>query len=585
MALLDWIIIGIIVAAPVCIGFYFTKRASRSIDDFFVAGRTLSWFVAGTSIVATTFSADTPLFIAGLSRHEGISANWFWWSSAIGHIATIFFFARLWRRTGAVTDIEFVALRYKPSLATDILRLLKVMFSGLLVNSLIMASVTLAMGKIAIGILGLSPEPFFALPLIGPITPVGTVLIILGFSVVAYSTLSGSYGVAYSGMLQFTFAMLGSIILALLVYIDACRGNGILRQLHQTEGFHPDLLKFFPSFKTFDLKFVTFMLYVTIVWWQSAPGHGFAVQKLLATRSEKDSMYAILWYNICHFIIRPWPWILVGILSIIYFPSIADSETAFPRMIGKFLPIGLKGLVVASLFAAFMSTLDTHLNLGASYFINDLYRPYIKKNKSQRHYVIASRIAQIIMIIIVMFIAARVSKILAIHKYLGVLMSGVGTVLIARWYWWRVNALAEIMALIGSVIVSTIATITIKDNVENYYTIRVVIALSTITALWVPIAILSNKKPCSQAIEFYRKMKINSPGWRRVSLETGVLPMKSEFKASFICWISGIFLIYGILIAIGKFLFWQWTAGLTAVTVALTAGIIFKKYSTKISFK
>lgn len=358
----DWLIVGAYVVTALVIGLYFAKRAAPSTAHFFVAGRSLPWFVAGTSMVATTFSADTPLAVAGLSRQSGIYENWFWWSAAIGQLATVFFFARLWRRTGLLTDIEFLVLRYEPSTVRSALRIFKVVFDGILVNCIIMASVTFAMAKVIQVLLDLSPTPLFSFPLVGGVTSTALVLFLLAGTAVLYASLSGLYGVVYTDLIQFGLAMIGSIGLAAMTYIDAAGDAGIVAKLAAVPDFNADFLRFFPDITSFDLLTMTFMVYIFVTWWQYAPGNGYFVQRLLATRSENDAFLAFLWYNLCHYVVCSWPWIFVGLLSLHYLPQLDHPESAFPEMIDLFLPVGLKGIMVASLLAAFMSTLDTHLN-------------------------------------------------------------------------------------------------------------------------------------------------------------------------------------------------------------------------------
>ncbi|MHC4076710.1 MAG: sodium:solute symporter family protein, partial [Planctomycetota bacterium] len=464
MAVIDWVIVGLYLSCALGIGIYFTKRASKSTSAFFVAGRTLPWYIAGTSMVATTFAADTPLWVAGTSRQTGIFNNWIWWSSAFGFSATVFFFARLWRRTEILTDIELVAKRYEPSKARNALRIFRVFFDGVMINCTIIAWITLAMVKIIKCVLGLSEGVLFTVPFFGDITPTILLLLILGAAAVTYTTLSGLYGVAYSDLIAFIMAMGGSIALAVIIYVDASSGEGLIAKISAAPEYKKDLLKFFPDLTTFNLVTFTFFVYVFMRWWEQAPGAYYLAQRMLATRSEKDSVLAFLWFNICQFVIRPWPWILVGILSLHYLPRLDDPETAFPLMIARFMPIGLKGLVVTSLFAAFMSSIDTQLNLGTSYLINDFYRPYVSKNKSPRHYVLASRIVMILMTLAAILVATKLKSVFTAWKYIVVIVGGLGTVMIARWYWWRVNAYSEISAMVTCFFVANGAAILLPST-------------------------------------------------------------------------------------------------------------------------
>jgi len=582
---LDWFTVGLYVLTAVGIGVYFTKRASRSTTDFFVAGRTLPWLIAGTSMVATTFSADTPVFVAGMSRQTGIFSNWIWWSLAIGQIATVFFFARLWRRTEALTDIEFIVKRYEPSKAISILRVFKVFFDGVLRNCVIMASVTLAMSKILKVLLNLSDTALFHIPVLGDVTSTVVLLFILGGSAVLYASLSGLYGVVYTDLVQFALAMIGSIGLAVIVYIDASSGNGLMEKLSGAPDFKSNLLNFFPELSTLNLATFTFFVYIFVVWWAQVPGEGLYVQRLLATRSEKDSFLSFLWYNICHYIIRPWPWIVVGLLSLYYLPHLEDAETAFPGMIDLFLPVGLKGVMVASLLAAFMSTLDTHLNWGASYLVNDLYRPFIGRDKSAKHYVLASRICMVLLTIVALVVTSQLSSILGAYKYLWMILSGVGTVMIARWYWWRVNAYSEIAAIVASVIVGNYLEIKLPSTPEaDLFAVRVVIITAVVTFVWVVVTFLTSKRPGKQTAAFYSQMKIGGVGWKKVREAAGIKPIVGELKENFIAWLSCVVFLYSLLLGIGKFIFYEWSLGLLYLGVMIVSGYILKRFMGKMRF-
>ncbi len=457
MASVDWIIVGLYLLSALGIGLYFTRKASGNTTDFFVAGRSLPWYISGTSMVATTFSSDTPLFVAGMTRSEGIYANWFWWGSAIGMMASVFFFARLWRRTNAVTEIEFISLRYEPSAATSVLRVFKALFDGVFQNCVVMASVTLAMSKVIEIILDLPTEILFNLPLFGPVTPSTLTLLLLGVIAVLYTTLSGLYGVVYTDLIQFALAMIGSIALAVIVYVDVSTAHGgWANGFQDVPGLKDDTFNFFPNLSEFDWKVFTFLVVITLQWWSAAPGHGYIVQRMLAARSERDAMLSVFWFSICHYIIRSWPWLIVGLASIIYFPDLADAETAYPQMIDQFLPIGLKGIMVASLLAAFMSTLDTHMNWGASYLINDIYQPFIAPGRDPQHYVKASRVCMVALAATALVVMTKLTGIFAAYKYLAVIFSGVSLLLIVRWYWWKINTWSEISAMATALIVGNV---------------------------------------------------------------------------------------------------------------------------------
>ena len=473
MTWIDWSIVGLYVGAALVVGFYFVKRAAASTTDFFLAGRSLPWYVAGTSMVATTFSSDTPLWVVGAVREEGIYAVWIMWAGVLGTLATVFFFARLWRRSEVLTEIEFISRRYDASRAMHGLRMFKALFDGLFVNCVIMASVTLAMSKILAVILGLSREPLFLLPLLGPVTPDLALLALLGFSALLYTILSGLYGVVYTDLIQFTLAMVGAIALAVIVWLDLSAKGGVLLQLQTVPEFRLEQLNMFPEFG-WDLETATFFILVTVSWLFLAPGTGFYLQRVFAARSEKDAMLSIYWYCFCNYVLRSWPWIIVGVASLVYFPVLTDSEQAYPEMIDAFLPIGLKGIMVASLLAAFMSTLDTHMNWGASYIVNDIYQPYLAPGRDRRHYVTAARCAMTLLIVIAILIGTRLTGLLDAYKYLFVFWGGISFVLIARWYWWRIIIWSEIATLATAAIVGNLLFIVLPDRPgEDWFAVSV----------------------------------------------------------------------------------------------------------------
>jgi len=592
MTMLDWIIVAVYMLTAIGLGLVFARRASRNTSDFFAAGRSLPWWVAGTSLVATTFSADTPLFVAGLSRNEGIQGNWFWWAGAIGSTATIFFFAKLWRRTGVLTDVEFVAVRYDPSRARSALRIFKVFYDGFFFNAMVMATVTLACSKVIQVILGFTSEPVFTMVLWGTIeTPVvvitqtGVAVFVLGSTALLYSILSGLYGVVYTDLIQFALAMVGSIWLAVVIFLDASK-DGLLAQLQQSPGFSVNTLSFFPDLSRFDLITFTFLIYVSISWWAGAPGSGFIAQRLLATRSEKDSVLAFLWFCICHYVLRPWPWIIVGLMSLIYFPQLpgADAELAYPLMINHFLGPGIKGVMVASILAAYMSTLDTHLNCGASYLVNDFYQPFIRPNADARHYVRVSRIAMVVIIVVALLVSARFTGILDVYKYLAVVTGGIGSVVILRWYWWRVTVWSEILAMVSTLVIGNLCEFWLPDPVTvtgakaaDWFAYRLLISTLGTGLIWITFTCLTSTRPSPQSITFYRKTLPPGPGWKRIADEMGTDAKSDSIIHSMVGWLACLAFIYSLLIGIGSVLFSAWsTAAICTVVAVSTAWILIK---------
>ena len=618
MTVIDWCIVALYVLFALTLGVVFARKASRNTTDFFVAGRSLPWWIAGTSLVATTFSTDTPLFVAGLARNDGIHGNWFWWAAAIGQTATIFYFAKLWRRLNVLTDIEFIQKRYDPSPQRSVLRVFKVFFDGVFFNCVVMASVTIAATKVVQAVMGLDSDPIYELFLFGSesplftVTETGLVLIVLGFCAMVYSMASGLYGVVYTDLVQFGLAMLGTIWLAVVSFNGvmtetqingtAVDGMSFSQRLEATVAYHPEknLLGFFPDFSSFDMLLFTFLTYIFVVSWQTAPGTGYLVQRLLATKSEKDSLLAYLWYNLCHYVLRPWPWIVVGLASMVYFPDLtgADAETAFPKMIDLMLGTGIKGVLVAAMLAAYMSTLDTHLNWGASYLVNDLYQPFIKPDADQKKLVFVSRVTMFLLTILAMVTATKLTGIIDAYKMLGVFVGGVGTVLILRWYWWRVTAWSEITAIIAALALGIGCEFLLANPVDeagdrlldaagrpiDYFAYRVLITTFGSLVIWVAVSLLTCKKPSRSAVEFCRKVRPSGPGWALVRQREGIAKERGEFGRSTVGWLASITLIYSLLLGIGSAIFSRWAGAGVCVVAAVAAGLVLRQVLRKSIF-
>jgi solute:Na+ symporter, SSS family len=601
MTILDWSIVGLYVLTALVIGFIFVKKASHNTADFFVAGRSLPWWIAGTSLVATTFSTDTPLFVARLARNDGIQGNWFWWSAAIGQTATIFFFAKLWRRTKVLTEVEFIQCRYDPSPQRSVLRVFKVLFDGIFVNCVVMASVTIAATKVVQAVMGLGSDPVFAPVLFGTeplftVTETGAVLLILGFCAMVYSMASGLYGVVYTDLVQFGLAMVGTIWLAVVSFNKvvaeevingvSAEGMSFAQRIEATVAYDPgsNLLDFFPTMSPMNMVAFTFLTYIFAVSWQTAPGSGYLVQRMLATRSERDSLLAFLWYNFCHYVIRPWPWIVVGLASMVFFPELkgADAESAFPMMIDLLLGPGIKGVMVAAMLAAYMSTLDTHLNWGASYLVNDLYQPFIRPKSKPKELVLASRIAMFVLTIAALVVSTKLTGILKAYMYLGVILSGVGTVLILRWYWWRVTAWSEISAIIAGLVIGNLCEFFLSDPVGadgetvSYFAFRVIIATVGSTVVWVVVTLLTHRKPSANSIKFCREVRPSGPGWRKVREQEGLPKEKGEFVRSTIGWLASVAFIYSMLLGIGSAIFSRWAGVAVCLVIAVISAFVLK---------
>ena len=579
MTPLDWAIVAGYVTAAFLIGLAFAKQAGKGVAEFFVAGRSLPWYIAGTSMVATSFASDTPIFISAMMREQGIYANWMWWSWIIGLMVATFFFAPLWRRSSAITEIEFLRHRYDATSTMIGLRIFKAAYDGLFVNCVVMAIVTLAMSKLLAVILGLSPTATFDVPLLGQVPAIALLLTGLGLVAVGYTVLSGLYGVVYTDLIQFALAMVGSIALAVIVYVDLADQGGIAASLQRVAGAETRTLDFFPEFGL-NIETATFAILLTVGWWIHAPGTGYLVQRTLATRTERDAILSFYWFAFCHFVIRSWPWIIVGVASLVYIPILADAELSYPAMIDNLMPPGLKGIMVASILAAFMSTLDTHMNWGSSYLVNDIYRPYLARDKGERHYVLAARLCMLLLALVAVLLATVLSGVLDAVKYIAIMVGGVAFPLIARWYWWRINVWSEISAMITSLIVGNALLFLMPDRPgEDWFAVRLLVNSLAGAGISIIVTLgLSRSGPTEQTIAFYDRMRIAGPGWERVRRLRGDDGVRFSWKATGICCLASIVLLMSLLLGIGYLLFGYWGKFLLLATISVVSTALVVKY-------
>jgi len=570
----DWLFIAGYCVVALVVGLVFTRKASESIDGFFVGGRRFSWWLAGTSMVATTFAADTPLAVSKLARVNGIYENWFWWSALLGGMLCVFFFARLWRRAGVITDVEFIELRYEGRPAA-VLRGFMAVYGGVLQNCITMGWVMLAMIKICDVMLG---------------WPKLTSIVVMMAITVFYTLLSGFYGVVVTDFVQFIMAMTGSISLAGIVLWNMGGPAGMVEQIQAVPGFEPKLFHFVPDFRTAtQLAVITFFVQISIQWWAGGQGGGYIAQRLFSTPNERDSALSALWFNFAHYVLRPWPWIIVGLASLVYFPVLpeGDAERAYPMMIAKFLPTGLRGLMVASLMAAFMSTMDTQLNWGSSYLINDLYKRFLVRNASTKHYVFASRVAVVLLMVLGALAAYASESITGAWIYLAKLTAGAGLVGLLRWYWWRVNPWSEISALVASFVIAN-GNIWIKALVsigllspevlpgiewlyssEAYAVLFIVIVL-VCTAVWLAVTYLTRPTSDKHLETFFRRVR---PGgwWSHIARRCPDVT-RDRARDGWLGWLAGVVSIYTGLFGIGYLCLARPASGAVYLAIALVSG-------------
>ncbi|MBK6266911.1 Na+:solute symporter [Marivirga sp. S37H4] len=585
LSTLDWsFVIGFLIIS-LGIGLW-TARKNKSSEEYFAAGGKMPWWLLGVSMVATTFSTDTPNLVTDIVRQHGVSGNWAWWAFLLTGMLTVFVYARLWKKSGVITDVEFYELRYSGK-AAKFLRGFRAVYLGLLFNVMIMASVTLAAIKIGGVLLGLSP--------------VQTV-IIAGTITVLYSSLGGLRGVLITDFLQF-FLSIGGAIVAAVVALNHPKVGG-LSQLLSHENV-VDKLSFFPSFSNPEMFLMIFLIPLLVQWWSvwypgaEPGGGGYIAQRMFAAKDEDNSLKAVLFFNVAHYAIRPWPWIIVALCSLIVFPDLASFKTAFPNTEGiishdmgypamlTFIPAGLLGLVVTSLIAAYMSTISTHLNWGASYLVNDFYNRFLKPKASQKELVGAGRLFTILLMALSMIFALLLENALRTFEILLQIGAGTGLIYILRWFWWRVNAYSEIVAMVVSFLVAMYFGFVHKHFGFTALLAwqELVIGVGITTIAWILASYITPKTNDATLLSFVKKVNPGGPGWthitKRVVAETGLQVYNRQWKVpiGILCMIAASIGVYSFMFGTGSFLYgdyWQGSALMALVVVCIYG--VFKLY-------
>ncbi|TKJ41282.1 sodium:proline symporter [candidate division LCP-89 bacterium B3_LCP] len=587
MQFIDWTIVALYLIGALAVGYFYARRSGKSTEEYFLSGRSLPWWIAGTSMVATTFAADTPLAITELVRSDGIWRNWWWWNLALGGLLGVFFFARLWRRAKVLTDNELIELRYSGKPASG-LRAFKALYFSLLYNFIVMGWVINGMSAVASVTLG-----------------VGRGWAVWGCALIAliYSTASGFWGVVITDFFQFILAMGGAILLAVLA-VERFGGMGnLLEQVKSTVGFQTDTLSFFPSVSSGGESFLsgnifTFLIFLSVMWWAShnADGGGYIIQRMSSCKDERHALLATLWFNLCNYAFRVWPWIIVAVVSLVMFPALGDDplgdKAGYPRVMVEVCGPGVLGILIASFLAAFMSTISTHLNWGASYLLNDVYRRFIHPDATERHYVWISRGATVLVMAGAALTALSMGSIARAWEFIWAMGCGIGPVLILRWFWWRISAWSEIAALASSILVTitleVIACIqTIKAGAEYalfssspvlfglqleiQHKALIVVPVSIVT--WVTVTMLTRPEPEEKLKQFYQRVR---PGgnWPTSWKERwGSVPLRGHV----VNWILGAVMIYGATFGIGLLIFGNGFVGMSLLILAVAGGFIAVK--------
>ncbi len=574
---LDWCILISFFAVIIVVGLSYSARAGKSISNFFLGGRNLPWYLAGISMVATTFAADTPLAVTELVGKNGIAGNWLWWNMLAGGMLTTFFFARLWRRANIVTEVELIELRYSGK-AAAFLRGFKALYLGLFINVLIIGWINLALISLL--------EVFFDLSKNDALLYTAGAMLFVAI----YSSLSGLLGVVMTDVIQFFVAIIGCIILSLLVLNSEAIGG-----IDGLKGNLPDgALNFFPHFSnptgngsvlsTLSIGMGAFFAYAGIQWWASwypgaePGGGGYIAQRMMSAKNEKHAVYATLFFQIAHYCIRPWPWIIVALCALVLYPDLGvdDKKLGFVMAMRDFLPAGLKGLLLAAFFAAYMSTISTHLNWGASYIINDYYHRFIEKDASQKRLVRMSQFATVFLMLAGLSVTTLISTISGVWEFIIECGAGLGLVLILRWYWWRINVWSEISASIAPFIGYAFAHYYLDWKFPDSFFLTVTFT----TICWLVITFLTKPTDNNTLISFYQK--IHPDGWWRPIAQS--LNISNDFSSLIIligCWLSAIVMTYSILFGMGKLIFQEWNEALICMIFAGTSLFSLRYFMSK----
>lgn len=575
LTLVDWLAVAAYFAANVAIGLVYRRRATGSTEDYFVSGRNVSWWLAGTSMVATTFAADTPLAVTGLVASFGIAGNWLWWSMLMSGMLTVFFYARLWRRAGVLTDVEFAEIRYAGRPAA-FLRGFRALYLGLPINCIIMGWVNLAMVKILAIIFGVTKAQALAM--------VFGMMLVTAF----ISTLSGLWGVLVMDLFQFVLKM-GMVIVLAVCAVRAVGGmDALLARVRAldvaraADGGGGSILSFVPDVGSAWMPLLTFFVYVAVSWWATwypgaePGGGGYVAQRIFCARDERHSLLATLWFNVAHYAVRPWPWILTALASLVLYPDLADKESGFVRTIvdPAVFPPALRGVMIAAFAAAYMSSVSTQLNWGASYLVNDFYRRFLVRGAGERHYVRVSQAATLLVMLASSVVTWYQESIADAWKLLIAVGAGTGSVYLLRWFWWRINAWSEVAAMAASFVVSVLLQLGLGLRAEDprEFAVLVLVTVAASTATWLAATWLTPPEPEETLVAFYRRVRPSALLWGPVAARvTDVVPPRDGLR-NLADWAAGCVLVYSCLFGVGKILFGEPGLGLLLLTVAAGAG-------------
>jgi Na+/proline symporter len=583
----DWFIIAAYFALSLGIGLYYAKRAGKNTDEYFLGGRNMPWALAGLSMVATTFAADTPLAVTELVANNGIAGNWLWWNMLIGGMLTTFFFARMWRRSGVQTEIELIELRYS-GVQASFLRGFKAVYLGLIMNALIIGWVNVALNSILSVFFGIPEEQVIYYTFAAMLLTAG------------YSALSGLWGVAVTDAVQFIIAMTGCIVLAVLVVQSPEIGGmtGLMEKVPASS------LEFFPAIENggglgthLTITLGAFFAFIGVQWWASwypgaePGGGGYVAQRMMSTKTEKDALYSTLFFQVAHYALRPWPWIIVGLCTLVIYPDLpqADKKLGYVMAMKDYLPVGLRGLLLVAFFAAYMSTIATQLNWGASYLVNDLYKRFVKPPSAfasaadaEKKYVSVARLVTLLLMIAGAFVTTRIKTISGVWEFIIECGAGLGLVLILRWYWWRINAWSEITATLVPFVVYGICKMWIEPMagegfVANKGSFFVTVGVTTLS--WLLVTFATAPVESAHLSRFYEVVR---PGgnWKPFAV-SGKNEHGKGMGSLLLCWVFAILMTYGCLFTFGSFLFHRYQDALLWLVITVVSLFVVRHYTLK----
>ena len=569
---LDWAIVVASIVISFLPAILLAKRAGRDTTEFFTSGRSAPWWLVGVSMVATTFSTDTPNLVTNLVREKGVANNWQWWAFLLTGMATVFFYARLWRRSNVLTDLEFYEIRYSGKPAT-LVRGFRAVYLGFFFNCVIMAAVNLAAVKIANVLLG---------------WPMSQTLLVCAVLNIAFAATSGLWGVLVTDFIQFGIAMAGSFAAAYFA-VKQPQVGGLTELFRRVD---PAALNMTPDFSDWGMALTVMIIPLTVQWWSvwypgAEPGGGsYIAQRMLASKTETDALEGTLFFNFAHYALRPWPWIVVALSSMLVFPQLSDIARAFPyvdpKLIGHdmaysamltFLPAGFMGLMVAGLLAAYVSTLSTHLNWGTSYLVHDFYRRFLKPGASERHYVMIGRIVTALLMVAAAAFTFALESARASFELLMSIGAGTGLLYLLRWFWWRINAWSEIAAMAGSfVIAMTFFAIARLGGPALPPHVSLLVTVAATTIIWVVVTLTTPPTARATLLSFYRLVRPAGPGWNVVRAESGVAASPDSLAMSLLGWVCGCTFVYAALFGAGSFLYGRTAIGLVWLALFAISG-------------